>query len=109
MSDAWRELLGPINVVSPLRQGDNIVPLLEEVQVLPFQKDLVHKLASDCAAGIPGSAIFMSSARHPNGNVGEPLVLYLKVTPPPGQSSSKSCHFVQRSVIYPLLYSVVLL
>lgn len=82
VTEAWRQILGPANIVSPMEQTRTGVALslLEELQVFPFQKELVHRLASDCAIGIPGSAIFMSSARQSNGAAGEPLVLYLKVS-----------------------------
>jgi hypothetical protein len=66
--------------------------LLQLVQVYAFQRELLLKLASECARGVPGSAIFLSHGREreqngdqdgngdsPGGASRIPTVFYIKV------------------------------
>ena len=66
--------------------------LLQLVQVYAFQRELLLKLASECARGVPGSAIFLSHGRErdqsggtggngdsPGGTSRIPTVFYIKV------------------------------
>lgn len=99
VNDSWRQLLGS-NSLGP----DTDTALLQAVHVYAFQRDLLGKLASDCAAGVPGSAIFLSHRQHQLGQgqrmqesdgestavvnrssdsppVGGPVVYYLKLLP----------------------------
>jgi hypothetical protein len=46
-----------------VQEGDTA--LLQSLQVYAFQRDLIYKLAADCARGVPGSAIFLSHAQAP--------------------------------------------
>jgi hypothetical protein len=48
---------------SIVQEGD--ASLLQSLQVYAFQRDLIYKLAADCARGVPGSAIFLSHASAP--------------------------------------------
>jgi hypothetical protein len=48
---------------SIVQEGDT--SLLQSLQVYAFQRDLIYKLAADCARGVPGSAIFLSHASAP--------------------------------------------
>lgn len=38
------------------------------MQVYEFQRELVYKLASECARGVPGSAIFLSHGSQYSGD-----------------------------------------